>query len=119
MATFNKQVTQGESETEVLSPTRLVELYDVVVEDLRQCASIDPKFESEISDQREADLLGFEANLLNQAARVKIITQEDVEALMDIWAKASCIQSTEDVRPSDRIAMNLFRHMSGAQFSQA
>lgn len=99
---------------EILSVGRLVDLYNANMEELQFCANVNPALErdTEVADMREEALLDFEANLLEQAARIPIPQKADLQGLMDIWQKVSASQSDEYPTPSDRIVMNIFRHLS-------
>ena len=106
---------QGQGE---LSIQDLSELYDGTLEELRYCAKIIPNQDvgNEDVELREAALLDFESNLQQQAATIRLRTKEDVLGLMDIWAKIANVQKDGVASPSDRIAMNIFRHMNGDLF---
>ena len=103
-----------------LSIQELLELYDQTVGELQNCARVVPNESSNDNDDvHEQALLDFEASILNQAATVEIHTKDDVLSLMDIWAKIAEINTNDIVSMSDRIVMNIFRHMNGVQFSKA
>ena len=97
----------------------MLALYEGTVDELRLCANIDPALELDIeaADKREVDLLNFEADLLDQAARIGLNSKDDMLNLMDMWAKVSGVDDSERPSDSDRIAMNLFRHITGSKFS--
>lgn len=98
----------------------LMELYDGTIDALKHCASIipEPTPEFEEVELREGILLDFESNILNQAASFPLKTKDDVLGLMDIWAKVVNSSEEESVSASDKIAMNIFRHMNAAQFTE-
>lgn len=114
-----KELLNINSASQIQSVSQLLALYEGTVDELRFCANIDPALEIDIdaADKREAELLNFEADLLDQAARIKLTSKEDVLSLMDMWAKVSGVDDSEQPSDSDRIAMNLFRHITGTQFS--
>lgn len=105
-----------------LSVHRLHELYESTVSKLRKCA--DTKLRSGhaqvAAEKLEADLLDFEHSILSQAARIKIQSKEDLLGLMDIWQKASGVNAGQEIDSdqalSNRIVMNIFRHMADAKF---
>jgi len=102
-----------------LSVGQLLDLYDGTIEELRFCANLDPVLEKdpEAADRREADLLNYESDLLEQAAHIPLKSKDDILKLMDLWAKASGVEDGEQPSASDRIAMNIFRHLNKAKFS--
>ncbi len=114
-----KELLELDSDRGIRSVSQLMALYEGTIDELRFCANIDPSLEVDIeaADKREADLLNFEADLLDQAARIKLNSKDDVLNLMDMWAKASGVNEGEAPSASDRIAMNIFRHMTSAKFS--
>ena len=110
----------GDSNSEVLLVSQLVDLYDETIEELQECAKFNPCSVSNCEDAeaQEVRFLEQEAALVDQAARVQLHTKDDMQDLMDIWTKVSGIQTGEDIRPSDRIAMNIFRHFSDHKFTK-
>jgi len=107
-----KQLSEVNSDCEISSVSHLVDLYEVTIEELQVCANINPTLEDDpdAADKREADLLSLEEKLLNQAAHIQLKSKDDVLKLINIWEKASDVNSGEDASVSDRIAMNIFRH---------
>lgn len=101
-----------------LSIKDLLKLYNGTVEELKQCANLEPDLDIETAETelKEAALLTLESNILEQAAKIQIRKKEDFLDLMDIWSKAIDAQTEEAASPSDRIAMNIFRHMTGSKF---
>ena len=98
-----------------LSPSALNDIYDRTIEGLRKCSTIVPGdvSDDENTDKIELSLLKFELSVLRCASQVRLRSKDDVDDLMDVWAKASGINSGEDIRPTDKIVMNIFRHLSG------
>lgn len=113
------QIAEVEAGIESLDVNDLVELYDGTVDELRRCAHITPErnLNDPEGDLREAALLNFEAQVLDQAASIKLCSKNDILHLMDIWVKTANIQPGEQASPSDRIVMNIFRHVSNAQLT--
>lgn len=113
-----KQTSVAGLKSEILSVSQLADLYNGNMAELHLCANINPALEgnTDDADMREASLLDFEANLLEQAARVPLRTKADLQGLMDIWKNLSTLQSDEYPTPSDRIVMNIFRHLSDDNF---
>lgn len=109
---------QDRLDLRAMSPSHLIQQYSETIEALRKCANLDPSQETAGTDKREADLLDYEASLLEQGARVELSSEDDIRALTDLWAMAASLQTEGDVRPSDRIAMNIFRHMSDVKFTK-
>lgn len=107
------------SSFEVLSVDHLGDLYNGVIDELRFCANVSPVLEIDpvAADKREADLLSLEEDLLQKAANIQLYSKDDILKLMDIWEKSSDINTGEDVGASDRIAMNIFRHLTNAKFT--
>lgn len=103
---------------DALSIQELLHLYGGTVDELRHCAAFVPDGGPDDATQeaREQSLLGLEASILSQAAAVKVDSKDDVLKLMDIWGKVAEIDVTDDLSCSNRIAMNIFRHMNGAGF---
>ncbi len=96
-----------------LSAIELRQIYTETVEELERFSRIKP---SEIEDDVEMEkaeiaLLDFEDYLVEQASRAPLKTQEDITALMDIWAKVST-SSEDNCGRSDKIVKNIFRHLS-------
>ena len=98
-----------------LSTSALNDLYDQTVEGLRKCSKILPGDGSDESheDEMEASLLEFEMSVLKQASKIQLKTSADINTLIDLWGKVSEINIRSDVRPADKIVMNIFRHLSG------
>ena len=98
-----------------LSPSALNDIYDRTIEELRKCAKIIPDnvLDEENADKIEVSLLECEMSVLRFASQVPLRSKGDINDLMDIWTKASGVNSGEDIRPTDKIAMNIFRHLSG------
>lgn len=98
-----------------LPASALNDLYDRTFEELRKCSKLLPGNEvnDEHGDEKEFSLLEFEASVLNQVSRHPLHNAEDISELMDIWAKASGVNDARDISVSDKIVMNIFRHLSG------
>lgn len=114
-----RNILETSSVSEASSVSHLAELYKQTIEKLRQCANFKPELDAanhEV-DLRETNFLDQEETLLEQASRIQLRSKDDVDCLMDIWMKVSGVQTGEDIRPSDRIAMNIFRHMSDVKFA--
>lgn len=100
---------------ETLSVSDMVDLLDKITHELSICAGIKPTDKtSRETDIRENALLNFEANLLDQAANVKMHSERDAQDLMKVWAKAAGIDAGQTPTPSDRIVMRVFRYISEA-----
>lgn len=115
----NKTMTNGIDVKQVegnapLPVARLVELYDGTIEELRKCATADPRHEVDThsADLIETKLLDYEASLVEQAARVPLKTEDDFEGIMSLWSKLVGLEEGQEISPSDRIVMNIFRHIS-------
>lgn len=96
-----------------LSISNLRDLYLGTNEELRLCADYVPTDSSEEPDMdvRESVLLGFEAQILEQAAKVPLTSSEDVHALIDIWMHATGSTDAEATNPSDQLVLNIFRNL--------
>ena len=116
-----QKTSKSGSTLKILSVSSLVGLYNANMEELQLCANVNPCSEenTDETDIREAVLLDFEANLLQQAAQIPLRTRADLQGLMDIWKKMSSLQTDEFPSPSDRIVMNIFRHLSDEKFTDA
>jgi len=114
-----KRLFEMDSDREMRTVSQLLDLYDGTIDELRFCANVNPVLEldPEAADKRELDLLNFESDLLEQAAHIPLNSKDDILKLMDLWAKASGIDEGDQPSTSDRIAMNIFRHLNKAQFS--
>jgi len=114
-----KSLLEMDSSRGARTVRQLLDLYDGTIDELRFCANLDPVLEKdpEAADQRESDLLNYESELLEQAAHIPLNSREDVLILMDIWAKASGVEDGKQPSPSDRIAMNIFRHLNKSKLS--
>ncbi len=112
-----KKRLEIESNSGELSAVQLMNLYDSTINELRLCANVDPDEAADIeaADKREEDLLEFESDLLDQAARIRLRTRDDILTLMDVWAKVSGIGEGDQPSPSDRIVMNIFRRLNNPQ----
>lgn len=113
----------SELKPDELTVSGLRDLYNDTISDLRECANIKPGYrhEEHALDQREEALLDFEMTLLKLASRIKISSKSDMLGLMDIWEKASGVNTGGDAGSdqalSNRIAMNIFRHMVDEKFA--
>jgi len=116
---LSSQVNTG---LDSLTIQELLGLYEQTIGELQNCARIVPSESSNDNDSNEDihehALLDFEAGILNQAATAQIRSKDDVLNLMDLWAKIADINTDDVVSMSDRIVMNIFRHMNGMQFSK-
>ena len=101
---------------DTLTSQNILELYDVTQDELQICASIQPTCNSSDVDVdiKETTLLELEEDLLIAAARVKLRGNEDVQNLIDLWEKISCLEDGNELRLGDRIAMNIFRYLMSA-----
>ena len=101
---------------DTLTPQNILELYDATQDELQICASIKPTCNSSDVDVdiKETTLLELEEDLLIAAARVKLRGNEDVQNLIDLWEKISCLEDGNELRLGDRIAMNIFRYLMSA-----
>jgi hypothetical protein len=99
------------------SLTQLINLYDTTNVSLQECADMKPANDAEDHDAdiRQEYLLDIEAALLDQAAHFALHSDQDVLILMDIWAKAAGVETGQELTASDRIAMNIFRYLSGTK----
>lgn len=116
----DQRISEVSTDLEPLTLNDLMDLYEGTVDELQRCARIIPPLvlnDPEV-ELREAALLDFEAKLLSQAATVQLRTKNDMLHLMDIWAKAANIQIGDSISQSDRIAMNIFRHLSDVQLAK-
>jgi len=111
-----QKIARDTAYPETLNPQNILELYEVTQDELQICASATPACNSNslLVETEEANLLELEAGLLNAAARVKLQGTEDFQNLIDLWEKTSCLEDGEYLRPADRIAMNIFRHLMAA-----
>ena len=110
-----KNIKESEYDISTLSSASLKNLYNGTIEQLRLCAEMQPnQFSNDAEvDHMENALLDFEQSLLCRASRVPVKTKTDLKDIMDIWEKASGVNDQSDIRPSDKIVMNIFRHLSG------
>jgi len=108
-----KTLKPPNTDGEKMTVSRLVELYGRTLEGLEACADVCPANDAEhgSADAKEASLLDVEACLLDKAAHVEIRTEREFLDMLDMWRKSSGIVTGVDVNPSDRIAMNIFRHI--------
>ena len=99
-----------------LTTQNILELYEVTQDELRICGCLNPTFNSTDVhlDIKENTLLELEEDLLNAAARVELRGNEDLKNLIDLWKKTFCQENDDNVRPTDRIAMNIFRYLMSA-----
>ena len=104
-----------------LTTQNILELYEVTQDELRICGSLNPTFNSTDVhlDIKENTLLELEEDLLNAAACVELRGNEDLKNLIDLWKKTFCQENGDqengdNVRPTDRIAMNIFRYLMSA-----
>jgi len=96
-----------------LTVTELRRLYSETLEQLKEFSEINPKDIDDLDEieNAEAALLDFESYLLGRASKMPLKTDEDVTALIDIWAEAS--SSTDDGNlQSNKIVKNIFGHFS-------
>jgi len=111
MSAYNKIIEFHTDHTN-LSVTALKNLYEGALADLKASAEVRPDEESYTHEAREVELLDFESFLLTRAARVPLKSSEEINVLMDIWVKAAGIESGQALRASDKIVLNIFRHLS-------
>ncbi len=99
---------------ELMTVSMLAREYSRTLCALEECATLNPADDigSAKSDSREAALLDVEENLLNKAAHIELRTDRDLSDLVDLWSRSSGILTGDDVKPSDLIALNIFRHIS-------
>ena len=99
-----------------LTTQNILELYEVTQDELRICGSLKPTFNSTDVhlDIKENTLLELEEDLLNAAARVELRGNEDLKNLIDLWKKTFCQENGDNVHPTDRIAINIFRYLMSA-----
>ena len=109
-----KSTLERDFDLSTLSPSSLNGLYDQTVEGLRRYSQILPGDVSDEThaDEMEASLMEIEMSVLEQASQIPLKTSADVNSLIDLWGKASEIQMSSDIRPTDRIVMNIFRHLA-------
>lgn len=112
-----ENISRIASKPESLTADGILELYDATLDELQNCASIKPAANVNGSDveNKEGALLVLEENILNAAASVRLRGNEDLQKLIDVWEKASFLGDTDVIRPADRIAMNIFRHLFSAE----
>ena len=105
-------------ELDLLSIQGLAELYDGTIEELSRCAKIEPSLNEDFEEieLRESALLSLENKILEQFAKTQIHSKQDVLGVMDVWAKVANVQNDGFANPSDRIAMNILRHMTSEKF---
>jgi hypothetical protein len=119
---MNRVVEIAELKSDYETPTvsSLIELYDGVLDELRACADVNPLEDdnSEETDLRESVLLDLEESLLNDAATIESESNEDILGLIEMWGKVRDVTGEQEPTPSDRIAMNIFRHITGVQLSK-
>jgi len=106
-------ISRVSQSSESLTSQNILEFYNATLVELQNCASIKPAANSiELSVGKTEDvLLSLEADLLNAAADVKLTGHEDLQNLIEVWVKASSIGDTQNMRPSDRIAWNIFQYV--------
>lgn len=92
----------------------LHELYDQTMDELKQCSLVVPEWPAHDKDAdiRETALVEFECALMDRAAQVPLKNSKDIQELVDFWGKVSGFSNGGDLSPSDKIAMNIFRHLS-------
>lgn len=114
------EFTEITPQPETLAFSALAELYDQTIDELSQCADINPGEDefSEETDVRENALLDLEAHLLDQAAILPIQTESDVAKMLSLWRKVSSLDSSEAPNISDRLAMNIFRYLVSDCFNK-
>ncbi len=97
-----------------VSVESLHELHSQTMKELESCAHFLPKDSSEDkeADLREAALLEFEQAMLDRASRIPLKNVKDIEDLIDFWESLSGVNEGAYQRPADKIAMNIFRHLS-------
>lgn len=110
-----RDIKQSKYDISTLSAASLKGLYNGTLDELRRCAELEPKqtYNDTEADRLENALLDFEQTLLCRASKIPLKTKSEITDAMDIWAKASGVNDQVDVRPSDKIVMNIFRHLSG------
>jgi len=115
-----KELAGSRIDQENMSASRLAKLYSETIDELRLCAKDVPgsNAEDRKANETEAALLDFEADLLDQAARIQIRNKRDADILMDIWAKVSGVDAGRGANPSDRIAMNVFRYINNIDIAK-
>lgn len=104
----NLQVTEDVN----LSVLELTQRYTETVAELERFARVNPRdvVDDEAMEKAEAALLDYEAYLLGQASKMPLKTDDDFNAILDFWATVSK-SSDEENKPSDKIMMNIFRHL--------
>ena len=109
---------QQDYDHSTFTPSSLAALYEKTMGELSHCSQIAPGdlMDTPAMEQREIKLLEMETSVLNLASRVPLKNEEDINALIDMWEKASAVNYGEELRPTDKIAMNIFRHLSGHLF---
>jgi len=108
-----QQVT-NKFELSGISIRALHELYDQTMGELERCAQYIPEdsSENEEVDLREAALLELERFMLDSAATMPLKDTQGIHSLIDLWGKVSGVNNADNLRPSDKIAMNIFRHLA-------
>jgi len=98
-----------------LTISSLNTLYGQTLDGLKKCSQAIPgEGDDEDSvDDTELSLLEFEMSVLNNASKIPLKNPEDVNQVIDLWAKASGINTGIELRPTDKIVLNIFRHLSG------
>lgn len=104
-----KEPTKKHKEFFNLSISDLRSLYIGTLDELRICADFVPSERDSDTDRdaREAILLDFEAKILEQASKVALKTDQDIQALIDIWTQASGSADPLRVSPSDGLVLNI------------
>lgn len=108
-----EDVSRIASNPENLTAQHILQFYNAILNELQNCASIKPASNSNNLDLEETEevLLSIEADLLKAAGDVELQRPEDLMNLIDVWEKACRIDTSEHIRPSDRIALNIFRQL--------
>ena len=98
-----------------LTTSSLNALYDQTLDGLKKCSQVIPgEGDDEASvDDIELSLLEFEMSVLDCASKIPLKNPEDINQVIDLWAKASGINAGVDLGPTDKIVLNIFRHLNG------
>jgi len=108
-----EQIARDVSNPDKLTAHNILEFYEVILGELQICASVKPasNMSNLSTETKEFALLEIEERLLDVAARVEMRGDVNLQTLITLWEKASCFKDVDDVRPTDRIAANIFRHL--------
>ena len=96
-----------------LSVSEVTRRYAETVEELERFSRVNPRdiVDHDEIEKAEGALLDYEAYLLGKAAKMPLKTDDDFNAILDLWAAVSK-SADEDCLQSNKLAMNIFRHLN-------